>query len=115
MTFLGSETLGDVGTNAPNGRYVAVYYTARNESNASIEVMSQLNAGMNVTDANGLGSGVTDPSVATAAASSKGYSSPDAELPAGGSITTAVAFDVPSDTGGLTLVWDAAAVRLALR
>jgi hypothetical protein len=128
LTFLTSETLMEIPSGqdpesiyVPNaGRFVVVYYSVRNESDGQIQPMGQINAALTIVNSSGREWVVADASpqlfaVSAAAAESKGYVRPDADLAAGADYYTAAVFDVPADATGLSLVWPQFQARVWLQ
>ncbi len=128
LTFLTMESQTQIlssqgpepNTYMPSGRFVVVYYSARNEADGQIQPMGQINDELIVVDSTDREWGVADAlsglsEVSAAAAQSKGYERPDKALTPGADYYTAVVFDVPTEATGLSLVWQRAQAPIPLQ
>ena len=107
------------GTMKPQGRWVIVFYSIKNELNTQIQPSSQVAASLRLVDDKGRtwvndDYGGTNCFLSAQVAEAHYDLAPETAIRAGSSGTTAIVFDAPPDASGLAIDWKLARVRVDL-
>lgn len=107
------------GTIQPRGKFVIVYYSARNDLNVKMQPATQISDDFVLNDDRGRQWETVDwtdyyGGVSGSAAVARGYERPETWVPPGFQFTTAAVYDVPLDATGLALVWSETGIRVRI-